>query len=93
MHLLDELNRSLPEHMWLTRFEDIGGDSYAIEGVTFSNFLVSDFLQNVAEQPVLRRRRPAGRREGRDRATCKVVKFKARARAVRKAATPDVFEG
>ena len=22
-HLMDELNRSMPEHMWLTRFEDL----------------------------------------------------------------------
>ena len=46
VHLLDELNRSLPGHMWLTRFEDVGADQYAVEGVTFSNFLVSDFLQD-----------------------------------------------
>ena len=51
VHLLDELNRSLPEHMWLTRFEDIGGDRYSLEGVTFSNFLVSDFLQNLSRSP------------------------------------------
>ncbi|MEZ4388340.1 MAG: PilN domain-containing protein [Candidatus Krumholzibacteriia bacterium] len=51
VHLLDELNRSLPEHLWLTRCEDRGGDLYAIEGVTFSNFLVSDFLQNLNRSP------------------------------------------
>jgi len=51
VHLLDELNRSLPEHMWLTRFEDVGGDRYSVEGVTFSNFLVSDFLQNLGNSP------------------------------------------
>jgi len=51
VHLLDELNRSMPKHMWLTRFEDVGGDRYAVEGVTFSNFLVCDFLQNLASSP------------------------------------------
>ena len=51
IHLLDEMNRSLPEHMWLTRLEDMGGDRYAIEGITFSNFLISDFLQNLDQSP------------------------------------------
>ncbi len=51
IHLMDEVNRSVPENMWLTRFEDIGGDRYAVEGVTFSNFLVSDFLQNLSNSP------------------------------------------
>lgn len=51
VHLMDELNRSMPDHMWLTRFEDIGGNRYQVEGVTFSNFLISDFLQNVTNSP------------------------------------------
>ena len=51
VHLMDELNRSMPEHMWLTRFEDLGGDRYAVEGVTFSNFQVSDFMQNLNRSP------------------------------------------
>lgn len=51
VHVMDELNRALPEHMWLERFEDRGGDRYAVEGVTFSNFLVSDFLQNLDRSP------------------------------------------
>ena len=51
VHLLDELNRSLPGHMWVTRFEDIGGDRYAVEVVTFSNFQVSDLLQNLDRSP------------------------------------------
>jgi Tfp pilus assembly protein PilN len=51
VHLLDELNRALPEHSWIERFEDQGGDLYALEGVTFSNFLVSDLLQNLDRSP------------------------------------------
>ena len=47
VHLLDELNRSLPEHMWLTLVEEQANNRFAIEGVTFSNFLVSDALQNL----------------------------------------------
>jgi len=83
VHLMDELNRSMPSHLWLTRFEDIGADKYAVEGVTFSNFLVSDFLQNVTNLLV------AEKGEIED---VKVIKFKAQAKAVRKSA-PAPFEG
>ncbi|HOX26277.1 MAG TPA: PilN domain-containing protein [Candidatus Krumholzibacteria bacterium] len=51
VHLLDELNRALPEHLWVTAFTDAGGGAYALEGVTFSNFLVSDLLQNLDQSP------------------------------------------
>lgn len=91
VHLMDELNRSLPDHMWLTRFEDIGGDSYAVEGVTFSNFLVSDFLQNITASPYFAGVNLLIAEKG-DIGDVKVIKFKARATAVRKAPeTP--FEG
>jgi len=91
VHLMDELNRSLPDHMWLTRFEDIGGDRYAVEGVTFSNFLISDFLQNVTSSPYFAGVDLLVAEKG-DIGDVKVIKFKAQASAVRKAAeTP--FEG
>ncbi len=87
VHLLDELNRSMPQHMWLTRFEEVGGGSFALEGVTFSNFLVSDFLQSVTDSPwfagvdlLVAEKGLIGEVE--------VVKFKAQAKAVRKAADP-----
>ncbi|MBE0566321.1 MAG: PilN domain-containing protein [Krumholzibacteria bacterium] len=92
VHLLDEVNRSLPGYMWLTRFEDTGGDGYAIEGVTFSNFLVSDFLQNVADSPYFAGIDLIVTEKG-VISDVQVVKFKARARAVRKAAVPDAFAG
>ncbi|MCP4573148.1 MAG: hypothetical protein GY838_12395 [bacterium] len=92
VHLLDELNRSLPGYMWITRCEDLGGDSYAVEGVTFSNFLVSDFLQNVANSPYFASVDLLVSEKG-DIDDVQVVKFRARAHAVRKPATADVFEG
>ena len=91
VHLMDELNRSLPEHMWLTRFEDVGGDTYAVEGVTFSNFLVSDFLQNITRSPYFSGINLLVAEKG-DIGDVKVVKFKAQARAARKSATVP-FEG
>ncbi len=91
VHLMDELNRSLPEHMWLTRFEDKGSDEYTVEGVTFSNFLVSDFLQNVTESPYFDSISLLVAEKG-EIDKVRVVKFKAQAKAVRNAA-PAPFEG
>ncbi|MBK7046122.1 MAG: PilN domain-containing protein [bacterium] len=91
VHLMDELNRSLPEHMWLTKFEDVGGDQYNVEGVTFSNFLVSDFLQNVTESPYFASINLLLAEKG-EIDKVRVVKFKAQAKAVRNAA-PAPFEG
>jgi type IV pilus assembly protein PilN len=85
VHLLDELNRSLPSHMWLTRFEDVGGDRYALEGVTFSNYLVSDFLQNLASSPYFATVDLLVAEKGLI-GEVKVVKFKAQTTAVRQAA-------
>lgn len=91
VHLLDELNRAMPDHIWLTRFEDIGGDRYAVEGVTFSNFLVSDFLQNVTNSPYFSGVDLLVAEKGKIE-DVKVVKFKAQAKVVRKV-TLAPFEG
>ncbi len=91
VHLMDELNRSLPDHMWLTRFEDIGGDSYQVEGVTFSNFLISDFLQSITSSPWFASVDLTVAEKG-EIGDVQVIKFKARASAVRRAPKP-AFEG
>ena len=91
VHLMDELNRAMPDHIWLTRVEDIGGDRYAVEGVTFSNFLVSDFLANVTTSPYFSGVDLLVAEKG-EIEDVKVIKFKAQAKAVRKAA-PAPFEG
>jgi Tfp pilus assembly protein PilN len=92
VHLMDELNRALPGYTWVTRFEDVGGDTYAVEGVTFSNFLVSDLLQGVADSPWFASVDLLVAEKGKID-DVQVIKFKARARAVRKPANPDIFEG
>jgi len=91
VHLMDELNRSLPDHMWLTRFEDIGGDSYQVEGVTFSNFLISDFLQSITNSPYFSSVDLTIAEKG-EIGDVQVIKFKARARATRRA-PKTAFEG
>ncbi len=82
VHLLDELNRALPENLWLVRFENTSGDAYAIEGVTFSNFLVSDFLQNLADSPYYGGVNLEVAERG-DIKDVEVVRFKLQAQAVR----------
>jgi len=85
VHIMDELNRNMPEHMWLTRFEDVGGDTYAVEGVTFSNFLISDFMQSLSESKYFAGVSLLVAEKG-DIGEVKVIKFKARAQAIRKPA-------
>ncbi len=82
VHLLDELNRALPEHLWVSRFEDAGGDRYTIEGVTFSNFLVSDLLQNLDRSPYFDGVDLTIAEKG-EIESVDVIKFKIQAQAVR----------
>jgi len=82
VHLLDELNRALPEHMWLTAIEEQGGNRFALEGVTFSNFLVSDVLQNLSRSPWISGVDLVVAEKG-EINDVPVVKFKATATAVR----------
>lgn len=44
--LVDELSRCVPEHLWLTSYEETG-NKVQIEGVTFSNLLVADFMTRL----------------------------------------------
>lgn len=85
VHLMDELNRALPEHLWLTRWEDLGGDSYALEGVTFSNFLISDLMQNLVRSPYFAGVDLQVAEKGKIEEV-NVVKFKIQTRAVRSGA-------
>ncbi len=84
VHLIDELNRSLPDNMWLTRFEESGNGSFTVEGVTFSNFLVSDFLQNITNSPWFSTVNLLVAEKG-EIGDVRVIKFKAQARATQPA--------
>ena len=50
MKLVDELSRCVPEHLWLTSYEE-QGNKVQIEGVTFSNLLVADFMTRLEASP------------------------------------------
>ncbi len=47
VRLLEELNRHMPRYAWLTKFVERGGAAAEIEGTTFSNLVVSDFITGL----------------------------------------------
>jgi len=49
--LVDELSKCVPEHLWLTSYEETG-NKVQIEGVTFSNLLVADFMTRLEASPL-----------------------------------------
>ncbi len=50
--LLDELNKRIPDHLWLTAYDRTDSVSVTIEGVTFSNLIVADMMTRL-ERSVL----------------------------------------
>ena len=47
VQLLDELSKAVPENLWLTGLNELGDRRYQIDGVTFSNFIVARFMENL----------------------------------------------
>jgi type IV pilus assembly protein PilN len=45
--LMDEVARSVPENLWLSKVAELPDKQFAIEGVTFSNFIVARFMQDL----------------------------------------------
>ncbi len=52
VRMLDGLNRRMPEYMWLTNLTESGGSHLTIQGVTFSNLVIAEFM-NRLESSVL----------------------------------------
>lgn len=46
IHIVDEINKNLPDYMWLTDL-NIASGIINISGVTFSNLIVTQFMQNL----------------------------------------------
>jgi type IV pilus assembly protein PilN len=51
VRLMDELARCVPDHLWLTMAQQDAG-SLTLEGVTFSNLVVSDFMSRLDRSPL-----------------------------------------
>jgi len=52
VRLMDELARAVPDHMWLTAATQDQPGLLAIEGLTFSNLVVSDFMSRLERSPL-----------------------------------------
>ena len=52
VRLMDELARCVPDHLWLTPAEQDAASSLTLEGVTFSNLVVSDFMSRLERSPM-----------------------------------------
>lgn len=50
--LIDELSRCVPDHLWLSSYEEVGTEQVKIDGVTFSNLLVADFMSRLESSPL-----------------------------------------
>jgi type IV pilus assembly protein PilN len=47
VRMLDGLNRRIPEYMWISNMVESGGGSLTLEGVTFSNLVVAEFMNRL----------------------------------------------
>jgi type IV pilus assembly protein PilN len=52
VRLMDELARCVPDHLWLSGANQEGGNTLSLEGVTFSNLVVSDFMSRLENSPM-----------------------------------------
>jgi len=52
VRLMDELARCVPDHLWLTGATQDAGGTLSLEGVTFSNLVVSDFMARLERSPM-----------------------------------------
>jgi Tfp pilus assembly protein PilN len=50
VRLMDELAQSVPDHLWLMSATQ-DGDNLALEGMTFSNLVVSEFMSRLERSP------------------------------------------
>ena len=52
VRMMDELARCIPDHMWLGSALQDNGNALSLEGQTFSNLVVSDFMARLERSPM-----------------------------------------
>jgi type IV pilus assembly protein PilN len=52
VRVMDELARCVPEHLWLSSATQDGGTVLNLQGTTFSNLVVSDFMSRLERSPM-----------------------------------------
>lgn len=51
VRLMDDLDRAVPDYLWLVKATQTGGTTMNLEGVTFSNLIVADFMTRLERSP------------------------------------------
>ena len=51
VRLLDELDKAVPEYLWLTSAQQTGDTEMSLEGVTFSNLIIADYMTRLDRSP------------------------------------------
>lgn len=52
VRLMDELARCVPDHLWMTQAQQDASGQLTLEGVTYSNLVVSDFMSRLERSPL-----------------------------------------
>ena len=52
VRLMDELARCVPDHLWMTQAQQDANGQLDLEGVTYSNLVVSDFMSRLERSPL-----------------------------------------
>ena len=47
VQLLNDISEKLPSNSWLISVKEVGGTQISIDGVTFSNYLIADLMNNL----------------------------------------------
>jgi type IV pilus assembly protein PilN len=45
--IMNDVSQKLPSNCWLTSLKEQGGSQFLIEGVTFSNYIIADLMNNL----------------------------------------------
>ena len=51
VRLMDELDRAIPDYLWLTAAVQTGPEQMRVEGVTFSNLIIADYMTRLDRSP------------------------------------------
>jgi len=52
VRIMDELARCVPDHLWMTLAQQEAGTKLNLEGVTYSNLVVSEFMSRLERSPL-----------------------------------------
>lgn len=47
VRMMNDLAVNVPDNCWLTELNENGGTKVALEGITFSNFIIADFMTSL----------------------------------------------